>query len=426
MGRPRIVIVGGGFGGLWAAKALKKADADVIVIDRTNHHLFQPLLYQVATAGLSPANIAAPIRGILSRQKNVEVMLAEVVGIDLATREVLLRGDASSEGTGQRVAFDHLILATGARHSYFGHPEWEPHAPGLKTLEDATRIRREILLAFERAELASTEAEKKAWLTFAIVGGGPTGVELAGSIAELAHRALACDFDHIDIQSTRILLIEAGPRILATFSEKLSRRAVESLRRLGVEVLAGTPATAIDADGLTVGNQRIEAKTILWAAGVAASPVGNWLGVETDRVGRVAVGPTLEVPGLKDVFVIGDAALRHDEAGRPLPGVCQTAMQEGAYVGKLLRRRLEGRPDPPGFRYWNKGEMATIGRKAAIAKVGRFEFSGYFAWLLWLFIHLLYLIGFANRLLVMVQWTWAYVTFQRGARLITFEPGSER
>ncbi len=410
--------MGGGFGGLWAAKALKNAEADVLIIDRTNHHLFQPLLYQVATAGLSPANIAAPIRGILSRQKNLEVMLAKVDGVDLENR--LVRAGE------RRLPFDHLILATGARHSYFGHPEWETAAPGLKTLEDATRIRRQILLAFERAELAESDEEKRAWLTFAIVGGGPTGVELAGSIAELAHRALACDFDHIDLDSTRILLIESGPRILATFSERLAGRASASLRRLGVEIRTGQPASAIDRNGFMLGEERIEAKTVLWAAGVTASPAGKWLGVETDRAGRVPVGPNLEVPGLRNIFVIGDTASLNDPNGKPLPGVCQTAMQQGTYVGRLIRARIEKKPDPGPFRYRNKGEMATIGRKAAIAKMGRFEFSGFLAWMLWLFIHILYLIGFANRLLVMVQWTWAYVTFQRGARLITNVQESDR
>ena len=411
--KPRIVIVGGGFGGLFAAKALRKADADVLIIDRSNHHLFQPLLYQVATAGLSPANIAAPIRSVLSRQKNVEVMLAEVVGVDTETREVVLRD--------RRVHFDYLILATGAMHSYFDHPEWEPHAPGLKSIDDATRIRAKILTAFEMAEMERDPVVQRAWLNFVIVGGGPTGVELAGSIAELAKRVLARDYDHIDPSTARIMLVEATRRVLPYFSEKLSQTARKSLERLGVEVLTGTKVEQIEDSFVIANGEKIATKSVLWAAGVLASPAAKWLAVEPDGAGRVPVGPNCEAPGHSNVFVIGDTMVMRDEKGDPLPGVCQTAMQQGGYVGKLILRRLVGKPDSRPFRYNDKGSMATIGRAAAVASVKGLEFGGFFAWMLWLFIHILYLIGYANRLLVLIQWAWAYITFQRGARLITHD-----
>lgn len=411
--RSRIVIVGGGFGGLFAAKALRKAQADVLIIDKANHHLFQPLLYQVATAGLSPANIAAPIRSVLSRQKNVEVMLAEVVGVDVESREVILED--------RRVHYDSLILATGARHSYFGHPDWEAHAPGLKSIDDATRIRAKILLAFERAEIETDPALRQAWLTFLTVGAGPTGVEMAGSIAELAHRVLTQDYDHIDLASTRILLVEAGPRVLLNFSEKLSASAKRSLEKLGVELLLDTKVEEVTPDGVIAGGTFIPSKCVMWAAGVQASPAGQWLGAETDRAGRILVDPDCSVPGHPEVFAIGDIAYLMGEDGQPLPGVCQTAMQQGVYVAKVLRARLEGSPAPRPFRYNDKGNMATIGRAAAVASIRGFEFGGFFAWLLWLLIHISYLIGFANRILILIQWAWAYLTFQRGARLITHD-----
>lgn len=414
--RKRIVIVGGGFGGLFAAKALRKANADVLIIDRANHHLFQPLLYQVATAGLSPANIAAPIRSILNRQRNVEVMLAEVVGLDPESREVILED--------RRVSYDYLILATGARHSYFAHPEWEEHAPGLKSIDDATRIRAKILLAFERAEMESDPDARRAWLTFAVVGAGPTGVELAGSIAELAHRVLRCDYDHIDLSSTRILLVEAGPRILPAFSEKLSGAAQKSLEKLGVEVAVNSKVEDVTPHGIRMGSNFLPARTVLWAAGVKASPAAEWLGVEADRAGRVPVNSDCSVSGFPLVFAIGDTMLLKDEQGRPLPGVSQTAMQQGGYVARLLMARIEGRPAPGPFRYRDKGSMATIGRAAAVASIKGLEFGGLIAWLLWLVVHITYLIGFANRILTLIQWAWAYVSFQRGARIITHS-GSE-
>lgn len=415
MSRPRIVIVGGGFGGLFAAKALRKADADLLIIDKSNHHLFQPLLYQVATAGLSPANIAAPIRSVLSKQKNVEVMLAEVVEVDMASHEVVLRD--------RRVSFDYLILATGARHSYFGHPEWEEHAPGLKSIDDATCIRAKILIAFEKAEMELDPEVQRAWLNFVIVGGGPTGVELAGSIAELAKRVIARDYDHIDPSTARIVLVEAAPRVLPHFSEKLSRKAQRSLEKLGVEVLTGTRVEDIQEGCVIANGERIPTRSVLWAAGVLASPAAKWLDVEPDKSGRVPVGSNCEVPGKPNVFVIGDTMTMKDEKGHALPGVCQTAMQQGSYVGKLIRCRIAGGTEPGPFRYKDKGNMATIGRAAAVAAIKGFEFGGFFAWMLWLFIHILYLIGYANRVLVLIQWAWAYLTFQRGARLITHDRG---
>lgn len=411
--KPRIIIVGGGFGGLIAAKALRKANAEILIIDKSNHHLFQPLLYQVATAGLSPANIAAPIRSVLSRQLNVEVMLAEVMDVDTEAREVVLND--------RRVHFDYLVLATGARHSYFAHPEWEPHAPGLKSIDDATRIRAKILIAFEKAEMERDPVEQRAWLSFVIVGGGPTGVELAGSIAELARRALARDYDHVDPSTARIVLVEAAPRVLPNFSEPLSNRAQKSLEKLGVEVLTSTRVEDIQEGCVIANGERIPTKSVLWAAGVLASPAAKWLKVVPDKAGRIPISQNCGVPGFANVFAIGDTMTLLDDRGHPLPGVCQTAMQQGVYVGKLILRRLAGKPDPGLFRYNDKGNMATIGRAAAVASVKGLEFGGFFAWMLWLFIHILYLIGYANRLLVLIQWAWAYLTFQRGARLITHD-----
>jgi NADH dehydrogenase len=407
--KPHVVIVGGGFGGLEAARGLRKAHARVTLIDRTNHHLFQPLLYQVAMAGLSPADIAAPIRNLLRRQRNTTVLMGEVVGVDADARRVLLADTALS--------YDYLILATGARHSYFGRDEWEPHAPGLKTLADATAIRRRILTAFERAEAEDDPEKRAAQMTFVVVGGGPTGVEMAGALAELARHSMAEDFRRIDPTAARIILLEAGPRLLSAFSENLSAKAQAALERMGVEVRVGARVEAVDGESVTAQGERIPTGVVIWAAGVAASPVGKWLGAETDRNGRVKVAEDLSVPGHPEIFVIGDAALREQD-GKPLPGVAQVAIQGGKYVAGVIRARLEGRPAPPPFRYRDRGNMATVGRSFAIAEVGRFRFSGFFAWLMWLIIHIYYLIDFENRLLVLTQWAWAYFTYSRSARLI--------
>jgi NADH:ubiquinone reductase (H+-translocating) len=411
---PHVVIVGGGFGGLNAAQALNGVPIRVTVIDRTNHHVFQPLLYQVATAGLSPADIAAPIRHIVSRQKNTNVLMAEVIDIDTANRLVLTRED-------EPMPYDYLILATGARHSYFGKEEWEVNAPGLKTLTDATRIREKVLGAFEQAEMEEDEELRRELLTFAIVGGGPTGAEMAGAIAELARRALARDFRHIDPRSTRILLLEASPRILGNFPAYLAERAHKALENMGVEVRTGGAVQEIDDTGLTVGFERIGCRTVVWAAGVLASPAGQWLNAPMDRNRRVLVEPDLSVPGHPEIFVIGDTATRLQD-GQPLPGVAPAAMQQGRYVGDVIRARVLKREPPPPFRYRNKGNMATIGRKFAIADFGKFGMSGFPAWLFWLGLHVYFLIGFRNRLSVMIQWAWAYVTYERGARLITTPP----
>jgi NADH dehydrogenase len=408
---PRVVIVGAGFGGLEAAKALAGEPVRVTVVDAHNYHLFQPLLYQVATAGLSPADIAAPIRSILRDDRNVEVVLATVTGVDVAAREVI--------AADRRIGYDYLIVATGARHAYFGHDEWEPFAPGLKTIDDATALRRRILLAFERAETEPDPAARRRLLTFAIVGGGPTGVELAGALAELARRALARDFRHIDPRQTRVVLVEAGPRVLSSFPEAMSAHAVRALERLGVEVMLGAPVTTVDAEGAVVGGARIAASTVIWAAGVAASPAARWLGVEADRAGRIRVNPDLTVPGHDAVFAIGDTALVAGPDGRPLPGVAPVAKQQGRYVGRLIRRRLRGEAPPPPFRYRDAGNLATIGRKAAVVDFRWLRLTGFPAWVLWSIAHIYYLIGFRNRLSVALNWAWAYLTFQRGARLIT-------
>jgi NADH dehydrogenase FAD-containing subunit len=408
---PRVVIVGAGFGGLAAATGLECAPIQVTVIDRRNYHLFQPLLYQVATAALSPADIAQPIRSILKRQRNATVLLGRVTGIDPAGRAVLI-GE-------RRVPYDYLIVATGARHAYFGHDEWEPFAPGLKKIEDATDIRRRILLAFEQAESAVDPAERQALLTFLIVGGGPTGAELAGAIAELASKALVAEFRTIDPREARVVLIEAGPRLLPAFPERLSAIAKRSLERLGVEVHLGTAVTGCDAAGVAIGDERLPSRCIIWAAGVAASPAGKWLGAERDRAGRVKVGPDLSVPGQPEIFVIGDSALATDARGNPLPGIAPAAKQAGHYVARLIRARIGGRKPPPPFRYRHLGNLATIGRRAAVADFGWIRLSGRLAWLLWGIVHIYFLIGFRNRLVVSLDWLWAYITFQRGARLIT-------
>jgi NADH:ubiquinone reductase (H+-translocating) len=408
--RPRVVIVGAGFGGLSAAMALRHAPVDVTVIDKRNYHLFQPLLYQVATAGLSPADIAAPIRSILHRQRHTRVIMGKVAGVDVVRREVELEND--------RVGYDYLVLATGARHAYFGRDEWEAFAPGLKKIEDATDIRRRILLAFERAETTPDEAERKALLTFLVVGGGPTGVELAGAISELAHKALARDFRSIDTREARVILIEAGPRLLAAFPESLSEVARQSLGKLGVEVRLGQPVMQCDEAGVLVGNERIPARTVIWAAGVAASPAAKWLGAEKDRTGRVKVGPDLAVPGHPEIFAIGDTALALDAMGKSLPGIAPVAKQQGIYVAEVIRARI-GKRTPPPFRYRHAGNLATIGRKAAVVDLGRVRLTGFPAWVLWSLAHVYFLIGFRNRFVVSASWAWAYMTYQRGARLIT-------
>ncbi|MDF2764090.1 MAG: FAD-dependent oxidoreductase [Rhodospirillales bacterium] len=408
---PRVVVIGAGFGGLAAATGLKKAPVAVTVIDKRNYHLFQPLLYQVATAALSPADIATPIRAILRGQTNAEVLLAKVADIDKERREVVLED--------RRVPYDYLIVATGARHAYFGHDEWERFAPGLKKIDDATELRRRILLAFEQAEIAAEEAERRRLLTFVVIGGGPTGVEMAGAIAELAKMALARDFRHIDPRQARILLIEAGPRILTAFPPKLSEKAERALSRLGVEVRTGTPVTACDEDGVQLGEERIPSRCIIWGAGVAASPAAKWLDAERDRAGRVMVEPDLTLPGHPEIFVIGDTAHALDAEGKPLPGVAPVAKQQGKYVAKLIQARLADRPAPGPFRYRNLGNMATIGRRAAVADFGWLRVNGRFAWLLWGLVHIYFLIGFRNRVAVLLDWLWAYLTFQRGARLIT-------
>jgi len=415
MARPHIVIVGAGFGGLSAAHALAGAEADVTVIDRRNYHLFQPLLYQVATAGLSPAQIASPIRAILRRADNVRVALDRVVGVDKERRLVKLEE--------REIAYDVLVLATGARHSYFGHDEWEPVAPGLKKIDDATGIRRRILSAFEKAEATDDANERRRLLTFVVIGAGPTGVEMAGAIAELAHVALRHDFRTINPAEALIVLIEAGPRVLPAFPPALSDAALRSLQQLGVEVLLGTPVSRCDEQGVVIGDQRLGSATIVWAAGVAASSAARWLGVEKDRAGRVIVGPDLTVPGHPEIFVIGDTAHALGRDGKPLPGLAPVAKQQGAYVARVLRARLAGRQAPPAFRYRNYGTMATIGRRAAVADFGWIKFDGTIAWLLWGLVHISFLIGFRNRLVVMLDWIWSYLTFQSGARLIT-GPGS--
>ncbi len=413
--RPRVVIIGAGFGGLSAAKALARSPFDVTLIDRHNYHLFQPLLYQVATAGLSPADIASPIRSILSRQKNANVVLAKVSGVDLRRREVLAEG--------RRIPFDYLVVATGAQHAYFGHDDWAGYAPGLKTIDDATYLRRRILLAFEKAETEPDPEERRRLLNFVVVGGGPTGVEMAGAIAELASRALASDFRNIDPRCARIILVEAAPRLLTPFDPPLSESAKRSLEQLGVEVRLGAGVTDCDCGGVSIGGERIEARTIMWAAGVKASPAGDWLGAETDRVGRVKVGTDLSLPGHPDIFVIGDVALVVGTDGKPLPGIAPVAKQQGTYVAGLLIAHAEGKMMPP-FRYRDFGALATIGRKRAVAQMGRLKLSGFAAWLLWSVAHIYFLIGFRNRLVVAMNWAWNYVTFQRGTRLITGLSGS--
>jgi NADH:ubiquinone reductase (H+-translocating) len=410
--RPNVVIVGAGFGGLEAAKALRRVAVDVTVIDRQNHHCFQPLLYEVATAALSPADVAWPIRHMLRKQSNATVLMAEVRSVD--TQKRLVHADATS------IRYDYLVLATGATHSYFGHDEWAEFAPGLKRIEDATRIRRRILIAFERAELAGEEAERRRLLTFVIIGAGATGVEMAGAIAEIARQTLATDFRRIDPKSARIILIEAGPRVMPTFSDRLSDYAQRTLRAKGVEVMTSTRVARCDARGVDLEHGRIDAGTIIWAAGVTASPAARWLKADHDLAGRVRVGPHLSVPGHPEVFAIGDTATVMDQPG--IPGTATAAKQMGHYVGRLIAARSAGRTPTPPFRYRHQGDLATIGRNAAVVKLYRLELTGFLGWLFWSVVHIYFLIGLRYRFVVAFTWLWDYLTFQRGARLITQVP----
>jgi len=409
--KPRVIIVGAGFGGLEAAKKLAcEKTVKVTVIDRTNHHLFQPLLYQVATAALSPADIAAPVRGILSECRNIEVILAEVQSVDVAAKKIKA-GEVE-------LAYDYLILATGARHSYFGHPEWEPLAPGLKSLEDAVEIRRRILLAFESAEKTNDEAAKRAAMTFVIIGGGPTGVEMAGAISEIARHTLARDFRHIDPSQARVILVEGSKCVLSSFPKDLQEKAMAQLADLKVELRTGIHATNLTEQGLQVGDEFIPCRVKIWAAGNEASYVGKSLGVETDKVGRVVVNDNLTIPGHPEVQVIGDLANFSHQDGHPLPGVSPVAMQQGRHAARNIMAMVDGE-EPTAFHYFDKGSMATIGRNKAVADLKYVHLSGWPAWMAWLFVHILYLVGFRNRLAVLIQWGWAYVTFNAGARLIT-------
>jgi NADH:ubiquinone reductase (H+-translocating) len=407
---PRVVIVGAGFGGLVAARTLARYPVRITLIDRQNFHTFQPLLYQVATAGLSPGEIAAPIRWILRNRRNIEVLMSEVQDFDL-TRRVVKLPDAE-------LPYDYLIVASGASHAYFGHDEWEPLAPGLKTIEDALEIRRRVLLAFELAEREASDKKEQVQLNFVVVGGGPTGVELAGTLAEIAHRALTNEFRTIDPRKTKIVLLEGGPRILPAYPVDLSRSAEEQLKRLGVEVHTSAMVTNVTPGAVHMGATQLSAAVIIWAAGVAASPLGKKLGAPVDRAGRVAVNPDLSLPGHPEVFVIGDLATLKDEHGKMLPGVAPVAMQEGKATAHNIAAELRGEPRK-NFHYFNKGNLATIGRAAAVAEFGKIHISGFVAWLSWLFVHIFFLIGFRNRILVMVQWAWSYFTYERGARLIT-------
>mgnify|MGYP002783953443 FL=1 len=411
--RPHVVIVGAGFGGLEAARTLRHAPVDVTLLDRRNHHLFQPLLYQVATAALSPGDIAWPIRGIFRRQRNVTVLLAEAAGVDPAARRVLLGG------AGAGIPYDMLVLATGATHGYFGNEHWAGHAPGLKTIEDATELRRRLLLAFERAELTDDPAARARLLTFAVIGGGPTGVEMAGAIVELARHTLRGEFRRIDTRAARVLLIEAGPRVLSTMPPELSETARRSLADMGVEVLTGSPVTGVGPDGVMLGDRAVPAATILWAAGVRASPAAAWLGAKADRAGRVVVAPDLSLPGRPEIFVIGDTAAAKDGKGRPVPGIAPAAKQMGRFVGRVIAARAAGRTTQAAFAYRHHGDLATIGRRSAVVELGRVRLTGLIGWLFWGVAHVFYLIGARSRIVVSVNWLWNYVTLQRGARLIT-------
>ncbi len=417
--RPRLVVIGGGFAGLWATRALAGAAVDITLVDRANHHLFQPLLYQVATAGLSAPDIAAPLRQILRDQANVRVLMAEVSGIDIATRQVMLADD-------QGLGYELLLVASGATHAYFGHGDWAPHAPGLKTLDDALLIRRRLLLAFERAEAAPTRQEQQAWLHFAVVGGGPTGVELAGTLAEIARHTLRQEFRRIDPRQARVRLIEAGPALLASFPAQLQARTRAQLEGLGVEVSCGRPVADISAQGYRLGEDFVPCRTVLWAAGVAASPLGALLGAERDRAGRVKVNTDLTLPGHPEVFVAGDLAALTQANGRPVPGVAPAAKQMGRHVAVAIRARLRGATGgAKPFVYAAYGNLATIGRMAAVVDLRGWQFSGLLAWWFWLAAHLFFLIGFRNRISVLINWAWAYWTYQRGARIVlgADEPG---
>ena len=414
MARKRVVIVGAGFGGLAAAKALGKTFAQIILIDRTNHHLFQPLLYQVATSVLTPSQIATPIRGILRKQKNATVILGEVTGIDKDQKRVFV-SDADRQNV--PISYDYLILATGSTHSYFGHNDFEQFAPGLKTLADAEAARNKILQAFELAEAEDDPARHRDLLTFVLVGAGPTGVEMAGALAVLVRSSLKSEFRRIDPESARIVLVDMAPRVLGSFSEDLSKSAKARLEKLGVEVRLGHSVEHIDADGVVVAGERIASKTVIWTAGVAPSPAGKWLNVETDRAGRVRVQRDLSVPGHPEVFVVGDTASL-DQNGKPLPGVAQVAMQQGRYAGKLIRNRIVGKRPPDPFRYFDKGIMAVVGKGFAVLQSGKVHVSGFAAWLTWAAVHLQFLATSSLRLTVFLQWIWTYVTGQRGDRLI--------
>lgn len=412
---PRVVIIGVGFGGLNAARALGDAPVQVTVIDRNNYHLFQPLLYQVATAVLSPADICAPIRHVLRKQKNTEVLMGEVTGVDVQEQRVYMQDAA--------ISYDYLIIATGARDSYFGHSDWGQFAPGLKSIPQATEIRSKILRAFEEAEKETDPEKHKALLTFVLVGGGPTGVEMAGAIADMANKTLISEFRHINPKEARIVLVEALPRILTAFPESLGKKAYKTLNRLGVEVKTNAPVEAVTREGVVIAGELLPARTVIWTAGVAASDAGGWLGTETDRAGRVKVSSDLSIPAHPNIFVIGDTAL-FVQNGKPLPGVAQVAIQQGKYAASVIANRAVGKEHLQAFHYFNKGNMATVGRYYAIVDIWKFHFTGALAWLMWLILHLYFLIGFRNRLVVMFLWGWYYTTFQRGARLITFEDTS--
>jgi NADH:ubiquinone reductase (H+-translocating) len=424
-GQHRVIILGGGFAGLLAAQKLKRAPLQVKLFDRRNFHLFQPLMYQVATGSLSPGEIAAPLRSVLSRQKNAEVLLGEAADIDPASKRITLKDGAQFE-------YDSLIVATGSQSSYYGNDAWREVAPSLKSVEEATAIRHKILVAFERAERATTPEDVKAWLTFVIVGAGATGLELAGALAEIANETLKHDFRNINPTEARILLVEGGPRILPAFPEELSRKAEKLVSKLGVEILKGVKVTRIDEEGVTLeratGSESLRAKTVLWAGGVTINEFGRRLAervhAETDRIGRILVTPQLTLPNHPDIFVVGDLALATGANGKPLPGVAQVAMQGGAYAAKVIRARVEKEPEPGPFRYFDKGDMAVIGRAAAVANIFGFHLSGLPAWLVWLFIHLMYIVEFQSRILVFIQWGFEYLTFSRGARLITGDDGT--
>jgi len=412
--KPRVVIIGGGFGGIEAARALAKVPVEIVLIDRENHHTFQPLLYQVATAALSPADIAWPIRSMLRKQDNTRVLMAEVTAINPELRQVT--------ASGHRIDYDYLVLATGVTHSYFGHDEWRKYAPGLKNLEDARDVRRRFLIAFERAELSDKPDERKRDLTFVIVGGGPTGVEMAGAMAEVARETLKKDFRNIDPAGARIILIEAGPRLLPTFPENLSRYAQKSLEKMNVEIRLGAPVTQCDDKGVTLDGGRIESATIIWAAGVAASAAGGAIGAEHDRMGRIKVKPDLSLADHPEIFAIGDIAAVNRADGSPVPGIAPAAKQMGRYVGKVIAARASGRKAPKPFVYRHAGDLATVGRKSAVVKIGKFQLTGFLGWLFWSVAHIYFLIGVRNRIVVALNWLWSYMTFQRGARLIGLPP----